>query len=111
MFLDDNLWIPNNTYLLSVSAVGNWFVVIIFKYNVTKLTIGYIFNNMPLNRELACPLILLPIIYTFIIIYRPHHLGHPTELGTSIHLHKVVRNKNSKIRKIEQKMEKEEGGT
>lgn len=75
-----------NAYLLGVSTVSYRLVVIVFKYNVTKLTIRDIFDYMPFDRKLPTPFILLPVGYTLVKIDRSNHFSHPTELSTGIHL-------------------------
>lgn len=77
---------PREFYLLGVSTVSDRFIVVVFKYNVTKETVGNIFDHKPFDREVSRPSILLPVLYTRVEVNRSNHLGHPTKLGTGIHL-------------------------
>jgi hypothetical protein len=65
---------------------------------VPETTVGNIFDNMPLDWELAVPSILLPIISILLKIYRSNHFRYSTELSTCIDLHKE-RNKSKTINK------------
>lgn len=73
-------------YLLSISTVSHRLVIIIFKNNVTELTVWNVFNYVPLHGKLPTPLILLPEVHTLVKIHRSNHFSYPTELSTSIYL-------------------------
>jgi hypothetical protein len=45
---------------------------------------------VPLNRKLTSPLILLPVIHTFLKVHWTNHLSNTTELCTSIYLYIFV---------------------
>ncbi|KAB8109558.1 hypothetical protein EE612_045861 [Oryza sativa] len=80
-------------YLLCVPAVGHRFIIIVFKNYMAEKIIWNILHNVPLNRELASPLILLPIVNTLLKIHWPNHLCNTTELCTSIHLYIAFKRK------------------
>jgi hypothetical protein len=73
-------------YLVCVPAICDRFIVIVLKNDVPQKIVRYILNYVPLHRELATPLILLPIINTSVEIDRSNHVSHATELATSINL-------------------------
>jgi hypothetical protein len=73
-------------YLLGVTAVSDRLEFIVFQQNMPQSVVSHIFYNVPLNREATRPLILLPYVHAFIKVNRPHHLSHPTEMTTCIHL-------------------------
>lgn len=77
-------------YLLRVSAMGYWLIFIILQKYVTESTIRDILNNMPPDRKLSTPPILLPVVRIIFEIYRPNHLSDTTELSTCIDLQAVV---------------------
>ena len=85
-----SLRIPNDCYktwyLLGISAVCNWLVVIVLQNDVTKLWIWDILYNVPLNREKTTPLVLLPKFHVLAEINSPNHLSDTTELTTCINL-------------------------
>jgi hypothetical protein len=67
-------------YLLSVTAVSDRFVVVVLKDDVPEEVVRNIFDKVPLDRELPCPLVLLPVIHALLKIHPAHHLSHPTKL-------------------------------
>jgi hypothetical protein len=60
-----------------------------------QMQVWNIFYNVPLDREITIPLILLPEIHVLIKINSANHLCYSTELTTCINL-----NKNNKKRGI-----------
>ena len=75
-------------HLLGVPAISYRFVVIVLKNDVPQQVVRDILNNVPLHRELATPLVLLPIIDTFVKIDGSNHLSYTTELTTAINREK-----------------------
>jgi hypothetical protein len=49
-------------YLLSVTAVCDRLVLIVLQDDVLENIVGHVLDNVPLNREGAVPLVLLPIL-------------------------------------------------
>ena len=74
---------------MSVSAVGDWFVLIVLEGNMLQETVGDILHNVPLHREIACPLVLLPILDTLVKINSPRHLCQSYKLPAGINLDKI----------------------
>ena len=77
-------------YLLCVPAVGYRLVLIVFKNYMAEEIIWNILQYVPINRELASPLILLPVVHTLLKIHWSSHLRNTAELWTSIHMHILV---------------------
>lgn len=87
-------------YLLRISAVSHWLVVIMFQKYVTKLTVRNVLNDMPFNRKLPTPSVLLPVLCVVLKINRSNHLSNPTKLSTSIDLDLDPKNKISKVKHV-----------
>ncbi|MFS8006028.1 hypothetical protein Hanom_Chr13g01244421 [Helianthus anomalus] len=53
---------------------------------------------MPLYRKATDPLILLPILQTFVKINGPHHLRYPHKLSACINLQHFIKNIINKLK-------------
>lgn len=73
-------------YLLRVPAICNSLVLIVLQDHVPEYFVWDILNNVPSDRELAIPSVILPVINTLIKINRPSHLSYTAELTTAINL-------------------------
>lgn len=51
-----------------------------------KKAVRDILDNVPFDRKLAAPLVLLPVINTLVEVHRSNHLSHTTELAAAINL-------------------------
>ncbi|MFS8006021.1 hypothetical protein Hanom_Chr13g01244341 [Helianthus anomalus] len=49
-------------------------------------TVRYIFNNMPLNRKITDPFVLLPVVQAFVEVNRAYHFRHTNKLTACIDL-------------------------
>jgi hypothetical protein len=73
-------------YLLSVAAVCDRLVLIVLQDDVLENIVGHVLHNVPLNREGAVPLVLLPILSGFLKINGASHFSNTNKLPTCIHL-------------------------
>jgi hypothetical protein len=76
----------HHSYLLRVPAICNSLVLIVLQGDVPDNAVWDILNNVPLDRELAIPSVILPVINTLVKIDRPSHLSYTAELTTAINL-------------------------
>ena len=60
---------------MSVPTVGHRFVLIVVEGNVLQQAVWNVLNDMPLDREAAIPLVLLPILNILVKIDRSYHLS------------------------------------
>jgi len=72
--------------LLCVTAVSDWFVLVVWEANETKSTVGNILQENPLDTEHSTPAFaLLPYGDALRHVNAAHHLCHATEMSTRIH--------------------------
>jgi hypothetical protein len=76
----------DNAYLLGVTAVCDRLVLIVLQDDVLENVVRHVFDNLPLNREGAIPLVLLPVLQGFLEINSTNHFSNTNKLATCIHL-------------------------
>jgi len=91
MFLEHGIrdW---NMYILylSVTRVGDRFILIVFQSNVPERSIRDVLDVNPFHFELSLPFVLTPDGGWGLMVHSTHHLCHPTEVSRRIHRIKQV---------------------